>query len=50
MIKLSILIATIPSRLHTLFPKLLESLNTQTMGYNDIEILGLYDNKKEVSE
>lgn len=46
MIKLSILIATVPSRLNTFFPTLIDSLNAQIGNRDDIEILGFYDNKK----
>lgn len=46
MIKLSILIATIPSRLTTFYPRLINHLSEQIKEYDDIEILSFYDNKK----
>lgn len=48
-IKLSILIPTVPNRLTTFFPRLIEHLQNQIRISNnrtDVEILGLYDNKK----
>lgn len=44
--KLSILIPTVPSRLHHFFPYITEKLERQTKGRKDIEIIGLYDNKR----
>ena len=46
MIKLSILIPTIPSRISTFFPTLTNKLLRQCKNRNDIEILGFFDNKK----
>lgn len=46
MIKLSILIATVPSRIRTFYPNLLDSINSQIRDRNDIEVIGFYDNKK----
>lgn len=46
MIKLTILIATVPSRLHTFYPRLMDSINKQISGRDDVEVIGLYDNKK----
>jgi len=46
MIKLSILILTIPSRLTTYFPKIIIDIQNQISKRNDVEIIGLYDNKK----
>ena len=46
MINLSILILTTPRRVKTFFPSLLDILQTQIGERDDIEILGLFDNKK----
>lgn len=46
MIKLSILIATIPSRINTFFPKLINELMRQIGDRTDVEVVGLFDNKK----
>jgi glycosyltransferase involved in cell wall biosynthesis len=46
MIKLSILILTVPSRLNTFYPKLMNELIKQTKDREDVEILALFDNKK----
>jgi len=46
MFKLSILILTTPRRVNTLFPSLLNSLLNQIGDRIDIEVLGLFDNKK----
>jgi glycosyltransferase involved in cell wall biosynthesis len=46
MIKFSILIATVPSRTNTFYPRLLGMLHKQIEGRDDVEIIGLYDNKK----
>lgn len=43
--KLSILIPTVPRRLHSFFPSMVENLQGQ-IGDQDIEILGFYDNKR----
>lgn len=45
-IKLSILVSTIPSRLHTFYPRLIADLNWQSRNRADVEIIALYDNKK----
>lgn len=47
MIDLSILIPTIPSRVNGYFPQLVEKLNQQ-IGNLPIEVIGLYDNKKQL--
>lgn len=44
--RLSILIATVPSRLETFYPKLIKNLSKQIEKRTDVEILGFYDNKK----
>jgi len=46
MIKLSILIATVPSRIRNFYPDLLDSINKQIRDRDDVEIIGFYDNKK----
>lgn len=46
MIKLSILIATVPSRIRAFYPNLLDSINSQIGNRADIEVIGFYDNKK----
>ncbi len=46
MIKFSILVPTVPSRLTTFYPRLINSLQEQIKNRDDIEILGFYDNKK----
>lgn len=43
--KLSILVPTVPRRLRTFFPSIIEELENQ-IGDLPIEILGLYDNKR----
>jgi len=46
LLKLSILVSTIPRRINTFYPALLNKLMPQ-IGYRpDIEVLGLFDNKK----
>lgn len=45
-IKLSILIATVPSRIEYFYPSIMKQLLDQTEEYKDIEILALFDNKK----
>lgn len=45
-IKLSILIPTVPRRLRHFFPHITEKLEKQINGRKDIEIVGLYDNKR----
>jgi len=44
--KLSILVATVPSRLETFFPRLIKQLQDQVNNRPDVEIIGLYDNKR----
>lgn len=44
-IKLSILVLTVPRRVTTFFPKLVERLQSQALE-RPVEILGLYDNQK----
>ena len=44
-ITLSVLIATVPNRISTFYPRLINSLLVQTEN-KDVEILGLFDNKK----
>ncbi len=46
MIKFSILVPTVPSRLTSFYPRLITSLQDQVGSRQDIEILGFYDNKK----
>lgn len=46
MMKLSILILTVPSRIDYFYPKILKELLKQISNRVDIEILGLFDNKK----
>jgi len=46
MIKLSILVPTVPSRLSFFYPRIMNQLLEQTKTYTDIEILGFFDNKK----
>lgn len=46
MINLSILVLTTPRRLETFFPKLIRNLEKQIGERTDVEIIGLYDNKK----
>ena len=45
-IKLSILVPTVPSRLNYFFPKIMNHLNEQINIRKDIELIALYDNKK----
>jgi hypothetical protein len=45
MIKLSILIPTVPSRLSFFYPRIMNELINQTKSRNDIELLALFDNK-----
>ena len=44
--KFSILIAAVPSRVWTVYPRLINHLEMQTQGRDDVEILALLDNKK----
>lgn len=46
LIKLSILIPTVPSRIDLYYPHLIKNLLKQTKCRNDVEILALFDNKK----
>lgn len=46
-IKLSILVPTVPSRIDTFFPRIIKELNKQVGERKDIEILGLFDNKRK---
>jgi glycosyltransferase involved in cell wall biosynthesis len=46
MIKLTILVATIPNRLRYFYPRLMTQLIEQTKSRGDVEILSLFDNKK----
>ena len=46
MIQLSILVPTVPSRLTTYYPRIIRELMKQTENYPEIEIIGLFDNKK----
>jgi len=46
MIKLSILILTVPNRIKSYFPNLINLLMDQLENRDDVEILGLFDNKK----
>jgi len=45
-VKLSILVPSVPSRLTTFFPRLIQQLEKQVGARSDIEILGFYDNKR----
>lgn len=46
MIKLSVLVPTVPSRLDHYYPKLMKCLLEQVKDRQDVEILGFFDNKK----
>ena len=46
MIKLSVLVPTVPSRISNFFPTLMKKLLKQCENRNDVEILGFFDNKK----
>jgi glycosyltransferase involved in cell wall biosynthesis len=46
MIKLSILVCTVPSRLTYFYPRIMTQLINQTKHRNDVEVLALFDNKK----
>ena len=46
MIKLSILVCTVPSRLGYFYPRIMKHLLQQTADRDDVEILGLFYNKK----
>lgn len=43
--KLSVLVPTVPRRLRTFFPSIIEQLESQ-VGDHPVEIVGLYDNKR----
>jgi len=45
-IKLTILVPTVPSRYNNFFIRLMSNLIEQTKSYNDIELIGFFDNKK----
>lgn len=45
-IKLSILIMTVPSRLEYFYPRIMKQVLSQTEKYDNIEVLGFFDNKK----
>jgi glycosyltransferase involved in cell wall biosynthesis len=45
-LKLSVLVASVPSRLSFFYPRLMKQLIDQTKERNDVEILGFFDNKK----
>jgi glycosyltransferase involved in cell wall biosynthesis len=45
MIKLSILVITVPNRLRYFYPRLMTQLIDQTKHRNDVEVLSLFDNK-----
>lgn len=46
MIKLSILVPSVPSRLTTFYPRIMTELLKQCEKFSDVEIIGLFDNKK----
>lgn len=46
MAKLSILVSTIPRRLNNYFPQLMNKLLAQIGTRDDVELIGLFDNKK----
>ena len=46
MIKLSILVLTVPSRLSFFYPRIMKQLLDQCDSFPEVEILGLFDNKK----
>ena len=46
MLKLSVLVPTVPSRILTTYPALLQSLLEQVNGRTDVEVLGFFDNKQ----
>ncbi len=45
-LKLSVLVASVPSRLSFFYPRLMKQLIDQTKERNDVEILSFFDNKK----
>lgn len=46
MIKLSILINTVPSRIDTFYPIIMKEFLRQIGGRKDVELIGFFDNKK----
>ena len=46
MIKLSILVPTVPSRLSYFYPRIMKQLLDQCASFPEVEILGFFDNKK----
>lgn len=46
MIQLSILVPTVPSRLTTFYPRIMTEILKQTEDYPEVEIIGLFDNKR----
>ncbi len=48
-IKLSILVPTVPSRIDNFFPRIITHLNNQVGERKDVEILGLFDNKRKTT-
>jgi glycosyltransferase involved in cell wall biosynthesis len=46
MIKLTILVLTIPNRIKYFYPRLMKQLIEQTKNRSDVELLSLFDNKK----
>lgn len=46
MIKLSILVPTVPSRIKYFYPRIMKQLITQTRNRNDVELIAFFDNKK----
>ena len=48
-IKLSILVPTVPSRVDNYFPRIINQLNNQVGERKDIEIIGLFDNKRKTT-
>lgn len=48
-IKLSILVPTVPSRIDNYFPRIINQLNKQVGDRKDIEIIGLFDNKRKTT-
>jgi glycosyltransferase involved in cell wall biosynthesis len=45
-IKLSILVATVPSRIRLFFPRIMDELTKQAECHPYVEVLGLFDNKR----
>ena len=46
MTRLSVLVPTVPSRLSFFFPRIMNQLLEQSQNYPEVEIIGLFDNKK----